>query len=113
MSEDLVVELRTERSWQVLEVQGFLDVYTAPQFRHTVQEALHHNPWLVVDFSKVTYMDSTGIGILVSGRRRAQAAGGELRLASARGLAAGELPKTIKLYDSVEQAIDDRPDPTG
>lgn len=36
---------------------------------------------LVVDLSKTTFMDSSGIGVLIQLRERMQAAGGDVRLA--------------------------------
>jgi anti-sigma B factor antagonist len=39
---------------------------------------------LVVDLSEVTFLDSTGLSVLISGLKRCQDAGGTMRLASPR-----------------------------
>ncbi|HEY3999294.1 MAG TPA: STAS domain-containing protein [Candidatus Xenobia bacterium] len=53
-----------------LKVQGELDINTSPQLRTAIDQAVaagHH--LLVVDFTEVPYIDSTGLGVLVSRRK--------------------------------------------
>lgn len=67
---------------RVLHAPIELDVYTAPDFREatidTVANGFHR---LVVDLSKTTFIDSTGLGVLVGAKKRCESHGGWLRLA--------------------------------
>ena len=64
-----------------LRVSGEIDLYTAPALRDAALEALrHHGTNLRVDLRDVTFMDSTGIEVLLATRRRAALEGGSLTL---------------------------------
>ena len=55
----------------VIDLQGEIDIHTAPEFRsaltHAIEEGFRR---VVLDVSKVTFMDSTGLGVLVGGQRK-------------------------------------------
>ncbi|HEV2640134.1 MAG TPA: STAS domain-containing protein [Actinocrinis sp.] len=77
------------RTWHdagttVLEVAGELDVYTAPRLREQLADQAragrHH---LIVDMTEVAFMDSSGLGVLVGGLKRARTAGGSVTLTGA------------------------------
>jgi anti-sigma B factor antagonist len=50
-------------------VNGELDLTTAAQFREALRTAQHGSPDVIVDLSRVTFMDTTGISALVGARR--------------------------------------------
>ncbi len=55
-----------------LDVKGEIDVSNAPELRTAIHEALDSDiNSLVIDISEVSYIDSTGIGVLVGARHRA------------------------------------------
>ncbi len=55
-----------------LTVKGEVDVSNAPELRSAIHGALDSDiDSLVVDISQVSYIDSTGIGVLVGARHRA------------------------------------------
>jgi anti-sigma B factor antagonist len=59
----------------VLEVTGEVDVYTAPKLRERIAELLDGGiRAIVIDLGRVEFMDSTGLGVLVGGLRKARAA---------------------------------------
>lgn len=65
----------------VLEVGGEIDVYTAPKLREKLVELVgegHHR--LIVDMTKVEFLDSTGLGVLVGGLKRVRSHDGTLSL---------------------------------
>lgn len=65
----------------VLAVGGEIDVYSAPELREKLLELSHaDHTTAVVDLSDVSFVDSTGLGVLVSGLKRFREAGGDLRL---------------------------------
>lgn len=64
-----------------LRLSGEIDAYTAPQFREQMSEAEQAGPkGVIVDLRKVHYLDSTGLGVMMGGAKRAGARGGRLAL---------------------------------
>ncbi len=57
----------------VFEVEGDLDVYTAPRLSATVSRAMEAGSTAGVglDLSKVNFMDSMGLSVIVGAHRRA------------------------------------------
>ncbi|MDA8267603.1 MAG: STAS domain-containing protein [Actinomycetota bacterium] len=65
----------------VLAAAGEIDVYTAPRLREQLLQLAHAgHATVVVDLTEVSFIDSTGLGVLVSGLKRFREAGGDLRL---------------------------------
>ena len=76
---DLSLSTTSRGQYEVLEVSGEIDVYTAPRLRERLIDLVnqgHHH--LVVDVEKVEFLDSTGLGVLVGGLKRVRANGGSL-----------------------------------
>ncbi len=66
--------LRPHENVAVLAVDGDLDVYAGPHFKELFLRVIAEGPRdLIVDLSKATTLDSTGLGVLVSGAKRAGA----------------------------------------
>lgn len=64
---------------------------------------------VVLDLSEVDRVDSTGIGMLVTSSGKLKKAGGEIRVAGARGMVhdmayTANIHRIIPFHDSVEQA---------
>lgn len=72
-----------DRQCQLI-VRGDVDIDTAPRLGKAVEDALrrgrHH---VAVDVSRVSFMDSTALTALLTGREHAVAAGGSLRVTRA------------------------------
>lgn len=60
----------------VLAISGEVDVYSAPAFRERIFQMLASDPSLVIDLTGLSFIDSTGLGVLVAGRNRALEHGG-------------------------------------
>jgi anti-sigma B factor antagonist len=58
-----------------------LDASTARVFKDAMKPFLIQDAKLVIDLSKVEFIDSSGLGALVSCLRQAHATGGEIKLA--------------------------------
>jgi len=95
----------------VVHVGGEIDVYTAPVLREHLDEHIaagrHH---LVVDLGGVTFMASTGLGVLVGRLKLVRGANGTLRLvcSSERILnvfSITGLDKVFQIFPSVEDAL--------
>ena len=65
----------------VVEVEGQLIVGNRQELKAVVQEAVDQGERkLLIDFSKTGYIDSSGLGALVSISKKVREQGGELRL---------------------------------
>jgi anti-sigma B factor antagonist len=58
------IDVDVEDGMVVLTAQGELDAYSAPELTATL-DGVHQNGALVVDLSKVSFLDSTALGLLV------------------------------------------------
>jgi anti-sigma B factor antagonist len=97
----------------VLEMSGRITLgRDCQQIESDVDELLRNKQTRVVfDLSKIRYMDSSGVGILVMCSGKIKGAGGELRIAGATGVVAQTLTLTrmnliVPVYDTVEQALE-------
>ncbi len=70
------VELHPDDAHPVLTVRGELDVATAPAVREALLGLLTRDPLpdVTVDLSAVTFLDSSGLGVLLMAARRWESA---------------------------------------
>jgi anti-anti-sigma factor len=99
----------TPRGVTVLRPAGELDVHSAPALE-TAITATGRLPCVVVDFSHVTFTDSTGINALLGANRTLRAAGGWLRLSSVsdaplRTMKIVGVDRVIDVYPSLDAAL--------
>ncbi|MDO8683456.1 MAG: STAS domain-containing protein [Armatimonadota bacterium] len=65
----------------LIELEGEVDVYTAPQLKQQMISLLEEGKIeMVVDLTKVEYLDSTALGILIGGLKRVRERDGNLPL---------------------------------
>ncbi len=74
------VELEKPRDDAVVVVlEGEIDIYSAPRFKEVLLRGIDGGAHsIVVDLSKVTFIDSTALGVLVSGAKRVRPEKGTL-----------------------------------
>ena len=78
---ELSLSTHTVGDHTVLEVGGEVDVYTAPRLRERLIELVEGGArHVVVDLSRVEFLDSTGLGVLVGALKRLRAVNGALGL---------------------------------
>jgi anti-sigma B factor antagonist len=67
--------------WTVVNVEGEIDVYTAPRLRELLIELVNrHHYHIIVNMEKVEFLDSTGLSVLMGGLKRVRAHNGSLSL---------------------------------
>jgi anti-sigma B factor antagonist len=94
----------------VIVAQGELDVLTAASLRTAISDVIDGGrAHLVLDASGISFLDSTGIGVLVIALRRTRAFDGSFAIAGARGgalrtLELTGLTRVFTLYDTVAEA---------
>jgi len=112
---ELTVDSRQEGARTVVTVHGEIDVYTAPSLRERLNELVaagHYD--LVVDMEGVDFLDSTGLGVLVGGLKRARAHDGTLRLVCAQEkilkvFRITGLTKVFPIHATLEEALASEP----
>ncbi|MDO8588113.1 MAG: STAS domain-containing protein [Armatimonadota bacterium] len=94
----------------LIELEGEVDVYTAPQLKQQMISLLEQgHTEMVVDLTKVEYLDSTALGVLIGGLKRVRERDGNLPLIcpSARIRRVFEitgLDKIFDIYNSEDEA---------
>jgi anti-sigma B factor antagonist len=95
----------------VVSLAGELDLYNAEQVRSGLLDAVTDGPeLLVVDLAKVTFIDSTALGVLIEARSR-MADRGSFRLAAPgletrRALEVSGLDRHFVVHDTVAEALE-------
>ncbi|GIH25457.1 anti-sigma factor antagonist [Acrocarpospora phusangensis] len=95
----------------VVAVEGELDLFTAPFLRDEVRDAIKQDgAVLVLDLTSLSFMDSSGLSVLIEAWRLATSEGGGVTLAApqapvARILRTTGLDRRIKVYPDVDTAI--------
>jgi anti-sigma B factor antagonist len=80
MDFDIATE-RTSDGVFVIALSGEVDLYTAPEFKQQLIEAVDEGAkHVVIDLSETTFIDSTTLGVLVGGVRRLREHDGDLSL---------------------------------
>ena len=77
MDEILQVITETINGVPVVHAVGEIDVSSAPLLRDQLAAIPESQPTLVVDLTGVTFLDSTGIGVLVVAQNRSQQTNGK------------------------------------
>ena len=96
---------------EVIDVQGEIDMYTAPRLRELLIDLVSKGHYqLVVNLDKVGFLDSTGLGVLVGGLRRVRAHDGSLDLLCTQQrilkiFRVTGLTEAFGIYETVDQAI--------
>lgn len=91
-SMDLSVVRHSHEPFEVLEVSGEVDVYTALRLREAIVSAIDDgHTRLIVDVEQVQFLDSTGLGVLVGALKRVRADGGSLDIVCTQ-------PRLLKIF---------------
>jgi anti-sigma B factor antagonist len=65
----------------VISLSGEVDLYTAPELKTELIRVIEAGaPSVVVDLTQTTFIDSTTLGVLISGVKRLRPSGGSLQL---------------------------------
>jgi anti-sigma B factor antagonist len=96
---------------EVINVEGEIDIYTAPRLRELLIDLARTNNYqLIINLDKVGFLDSTGLGVLVGGLNRVRPHDGSLDLVCTRErilkiFKITGLTKVFGIYQTVDQAI--------
>ncbi len=113
--DELSVDIKVEHDGEalVLRLRGSLDIATSPSVRAALSEAADegkHN--IIVDLTELQFIDSTGLGALIGGHRRAMEQGGRVSLVAREGailrlLNITGLIRVFPVYSNRQAALED------
>jgi anti-anti-sigma factor len=89
---------------------GDIDMDSSPGLDHALRAALRSSPCVILDLTQVSFMDSSGLGVLVGVRQYALTFGGSLLLvqpppAVRRILVGTQLQQSFAVFDSMDEAL--------
>ena len=108
---DLKLGHYTKDGIEVVDVEGEIDIYTAPRLRQLLIDPAGKNSYqLVVNLDKVGFPGSTGLGVLAGGLNRVRAHDGSLDLVCTQErmlkiFRITGLTKVFAIHQTVDQAI--------
>ncbi|WP_395090697.1 STAS domain-containing protein [Armatimonas sp.] len=78
---ELTIQTTIQEGVPLVALTGELDAYHAPRLKTELENQLGGSPRiLVISLKRVSYVDSTGLGVLVAVRKQAEPAGVSLHL---------------------------------
>jgi anti-sigma B factor antagonist len=95
----------------VLRLEGEIDLHVSPNIAASLATLIRKKPkQLVVDLSRVTYIDSSGLAALIEGMRNVQEYGGKFALAGLQEtirtiFEIARLDQVFRIYPDVEAAL--------
>ncbi len=106
------LEIKTDHDGDkcVVTLEGEIDVYTAPRLKDALVGALEGGCLdLIIDMGNVTFIDSSGLGVLVGALRRAKERSGAVRLVCTRDnilkiFRITGLDKVFPIFSNVKEA---------
>ena len=95
----------------LIKLTGEVDLYTAPRFKDDLVALIDDGAVdVVIDLSGVTFIDSTALGVIISGVKRLHDRDGRLRIVAAsrpvvRILDITGLDKVLTIFDTRDAAL--------
>ncbi|UCF63300.1 MAG: STAS domain-containing protein [bacterium] len=96
---------------RILNIQGFLDAHTAPNFENELQKLIKENSFkIIVNLDGLQYISSAGLGVFMGVIEDIRNNGGDLKIccAAPKVFKVFDLlgfPSLYEFYDSEEKAI--------
>ena len=100
----------------VVTAAGEIDLRTAPGLDGAIRESLQSAPCVIVDMTRVTFVDSMALGVLIGARRRANEHGGSVLLVRPPSLlrkilVTTQLQDYFAVYETLDDAVNTLRDP--
>src|SRR5438128_3901982 len=95
----------------VLPLEGEIDLHVSPEVAESLRTMTAEKPKvLVVDLAKVTYLDSSGLAVLIEGMQNVQEYGGKFALANVQEgvqhiFEIARLDQVFQIFPDVDSAL--------
>lgn len=106
----MTYRVEQQGNFNIVHLDGEVDLSNSPQAREQILKCLKQDKGLLVDLSRVEYIDSSGVASLVEGyqeARKKQLSFGLIGVSAAAlsVLQLARLDKVFPLYDNLEAAL--------
>lgn len=108
----MYIEFNNQNDKLIVQMVGELDHHSAEEVRNKIDDRLDRQGTikLIMDFSNVTFMDSSGIGVVIGRYKKLSLKKGVVCIANVnssvkRVFELSGMFKIINLYDNIEQAV--------
>jgi len=95
----------------ILPLEGEIDLHVSPEVAESLRTLIATKPpQLVVDLTKVTYLDSSGLAVLIEGMQNVQEYGGRFAVAGVQEnvkhiLDVARLDQVFQIFPDVDTAL--------
>lgn len=107
------IKVINSKNATVFEITGEIDLYNSPQLRQQLTETINKGvKFILLDFSSVKYIDSSGLATLIEGLRKLNKVKGEIKLCCMNKnirdvFEVSRLEDIFAIYNSREEALND------
>ena len=105
------IKTKKENENTVISLRGEIDLYNAPEIRELVEKLITEKQvHIVIDMEEVTYIDSSGIGALISSLNNLKKKNGSLKITNITGsvrkvFELTKLSSFFDIYESIPEAL--------
>lgn len=106
------MDFDTRKETLIIKLSGELDHHSAEEVRNHIDDKIEREKSIkvIMDFENVTFMDSSGIGVVIGRYKKILSQGGEISIASAtdnikRVFELSGIFKIIKYYKNLDDAF--------
>uniref|UniRef100_B8HT80 Anti-sigma factor antagonist n=1 Tax=Cyanothece sp. (strain PCC 7425 / ATCC 29141) TaxID=395961 RepID=B8HT80_CYAP4 len=101
-------------TYQLFRLTGLMDAFSEPMFRKVLNKYIEDGPpHIILDLSKIDFVDSSGLGVLVQLAKKAQTSGGSLQIVTnprvTQTVKLVRLEKFLALQPDLDTAISNVP----
>jgi len=103
----MTIDEAGKREYTVVVAPAEVDIASSNALRDDLERAMQVNPWVIVDLSSVVFIDSTGLGAILSAHHLAEQYGGTLVVVgpderTKKLLTITQLDRVLDIYPTVE-----------
>ncbi len=95
----------------ILDIEGEIDLYNAPTLKDMIKKYMNEQKYnIIINLAKVSYIDSSGIGALISSLSNLKKYQGGLKITNVRGsvkkvFELTKLTNFFEIYEEEDEAI--------
>lgn len=107
------INTRDVEGVKILDITGEIDLYNAPEIKDSIQSEMeNNNKKIIINLENVSYIDSSGIGALISSLSNLKKVGGGLKIINVydsvkKVFELTKLTSFFEIYDSEDEAVAD------
>ena len=105
------IKIKKESDVSILEIEGEVDVYYSSRLEEKVKNLISEGERrVIIDMTEVSYMDSSGLGVLVGSLKNLKKSKGEMKIAGVKGeimnvFEITRLNTFFDMYNTVPEAL--------